>query len=229
MYKAFLTLVLLTALACAPSVARGGAIHATVRLDGPASEPKKLQITIDQYVCGQEKVADDLIVSPKQGVRNVVGWLENPPPDAQWKSPLKPAEMDQEACVFVPRVVLVPSGGTLHFLNSDRLLHNIHGRPKANPPFNRTQPKGRTIAMTFPNPEIIQVDCDLHSWMRAWIIIAPHRFYAISDAEGNLRFDDVPPGRYTLKLWHEVLGTTTRDVVVDEPGPSRVNVDMRRR
>ena len=50
--------------------------------------------------------------------------------------------MDQKGCSFVPRVVVVPAGGTVDFLNSDRLLHNIHATPKRNVSFNRTQPMG---------------------------------------------------------------------------------------
>jgi hypothetical protein len=102
----------------------------------------------------------------------------------------------------------------VNFLNSDRLLHNLHARPKLNSPFNRTQPKGRTIAVNFSQPEIFRVDCDLHSWMRSWVVVTEHPFYALSDADGRFRLDRLPPGRYKLRLWHEVLGTTTRDVVV---------------
>jgi hypothetical protein len=83
--------------------------------------------------------------------------------------------------------------------------------------------------MTFAHPEIIQVDCDLHSWMRGWVVVAEHAFYAVSDADGGFRLDGVPAGRYTLRLWHEVLGTTTRDVAVTPDGVTQVSVDMRRK
>src|SRR6266480_5151229 len=64
--------------------------------------------------------------------------------------------VDQRECTFTPRVVVVAAGGRIDFLNSDRLLHNLHSIPNANPPFNRTQPKGRTIPITFAHPEIIR-------------------------------------------------------------------------
>ena len=79
--------------------------------------------------------------------------------------------MDQNGCVFIPRVVVVPAGGTVDFLNSDRLLHNIHATPKLNVSFNRTQPKDRTIPVTFAKPEIVRIDCDLHSWMVGWVVV----------------------------------------------------------
>ena len=72
----------------------------------------------------------------------------------------------------------VPAGGTVDFLNSDRLLHNIHATPKLNASFNRTQPKSRTIPITFDKPEIVRINCDLHSWMAGWVVVAAHPFYA---------------------------------------------------
>jgi plastocyanin len=100
--------------------------------------------------------------------------------------------------VFVPRVVVVPVGGTVDFLNSDRLLHNIHATPKLNVSFNRTQPKSRTIPVTFAKPEIVRINCDLHSWMVAWVVVAAHPYYAITGADGQFSFDNLPPGKYKL-------------------------------
>ena len=188
-------------------------IRGTVVMTGAAA-PKKLPVTIDQYVCGTEKVAEDLVVNARGGVKNAVAWLQTPPPGATWPiSPVK-VEMDQKGCVFVPRVVLVPAGGTVEFLNSDRLLHNLHSASKDNPTFNRTQPRGRVIPVTFAKPEIIQLNCDLHSWMRAWVVVADHPFYALSDEGGEFVLPNVPPGKYVVQVWQEVLGTLSREVTV---------------
>ncbi|HXH82696.1 MAG TPA: carboxypeptidase regulatory-like domain-containing protein, partial [Candidatus Tectomicrobia bacterium] len=186
-----------------PSSAWAGAIKGTVVLAGPAPPSTKLNVTIDQYVCGTEKDAGDLIVSPQKTVRNAVVWLENPPPGGAGPKPAPASTpaMDQKECVFVPRVVVVPAGGTVEFLNSDRLLHNLHATPQHNPPFNRTQPKGRTIPITFPKPEIIRVNCDLHSWMRAWVVVAPHPWYVVTGDDGAFAFDALPPGQYTVNVW----------------------------
>jgi hypothetical protein len=91
-----------------PLVAVAGAIQGTVLLRGAPSETRKLPVTIDQYVCGQEKEAEDLIVSPRSGVKYVVAWLENPPAVA--RPTATPAmEMDQKGCMFTPRVIVVPT------------------------------------------------------------------------------------------------------------------------
>jgi plastocyanin len=147
-------------------------------------------------------------------VRNAVVWLQTPPPGASWPAAPVKVEMDQKSCVFVPHVVLVPAGGTVEFLNSDRLLHNLHSVSKENPSFNRTQSKGRAIPIAFAKPEIVQINCDLHSWMRAWVVVADHPFYALTNEAGEFSLPSVPPGKYTLQIWQEALGITSRDVTV---------------
>ena len=203
-----------------------GTIRGAVRLAG-ALEQKKLVVTVDQSVCGKDKDAEDLLVSADKGIRNVVVSLQKPATDVKPVVP-PPVQMDQKQCIFVPRVVLVPAGGTVEFLNGDRLLHNLRGQAKDNPPFNRTQPKGRTIPIAFKAPEIIRIDCDLHPWMRAWVVVAEHPFYALTGEQGEFVLENVPPGTYTLRFWHESLGTLTRPVTVTA-GPSTVNVEMGRR
>ena len=208
-----------------PAVPAGaGAIRGVVAFTG-AAEQKKLPVTIDQYICGKEKQAEDLLVGAQRGVRNAVVWLQTPPPGANWPNAPVKAEMDQKACSFVPRVILVPVGGTVEFLNSDRLLHNLHSASKDNPTFNRTQPRGRAIPIAFAKPEIIRIDCDLHSWMRAWVVVADHPFYALTGEVGEFELPNVPPGKYTLQIWQETLGITTREVTVSADD-ARVRVEL---
>jgi hypothetical protein len=123
--------------------------------------------------------------------------------------------------------VIVPAGGTVDFLNSDRLLHNLHATPKLNVSFNRTQPKDRTIQVTFEKPEIVRIVCDLHSWMVAWVIVAAHPFYAITNADGEFSFDNLPPGQYKLQVWQERLGTVPATVTVGAQQPARVTIEMK--
>jgi plastocyanin len=207
-----------------PRVASGGSLKGTVILKGAAPEQRKLPVTIDQYVCGKEKSAEDLVLSPQGGIRNAVVWLENPPPAAA--APPPATAMDQKECVFAPRVVVVAAGGRIDFLNSDRLLHNLHSTPNANPSFNRAQPKGRTIPITFPHPEIIRVSCDLHSWMRGWVVVAEHPFYVVTDAEGRFALPGLPPGRYTVRIWQERLGTISKEIIVGDADPTTVTLEM---
>jgi plastocyanin len=195
-----------------------GDISGAVVYKGASPARTKLPVTIDQYICGKEKDAEDLVLSERRGVWNAVVWLENAPNGAGWGKALPKVEMDQKGCVFVPRVVVVPVGGTVDFLNSDRLLHNLHSKSKENVTFNRTQPHGRVIPVTFNKPEIVTITCDLHSWMRSWVVVAEHPFYAVTDQEGAFKIHNVPPGKYRLRMWQEALGSASREVVVDAQG-----------
>ena len=217
---------LLTGAAIVPCLCLGGSLNGKVVLAGSAPPPKKLDVTIDQYVCGNTKEAEDLLLSPQREIRNAVVWLDNPPANAAAPALPTTVEMDQTKCVFISHVVIVPAGGTVNFLNSDRLLHNIHTTPKVNPAINRTQPKDRAIPFTFEKPEIVRINCDLHSWMLAWVVVAAHPYYAITGANGGFSFDNLPPGQYKLQVWHERLGTTTASVTVGSQ-PSQVTVEMK--
>jgi plastocyanin len=212
----------------APS-ASGGEVQGRVVLTGELPAAKKVPITIDQYVCGKEQMMGDLIVSAAREVQNVVVWLENPPSGAPSTPPAPVAPMDQKECLFVPRVVIVPANGTVQFLNSDRLLHNLHSVSRENASFNRTQPKDRTIPITFARPEIVRIDCDLHSWMRAWVVVAPHPFYALSDAQGRFKLDNLPAGQYTVRVWHERLGETSSKITVPATGAAPLTIELRGR
>jgi len=204
-------------------------IKGSVRYTGTPIERKKVPVTIDQYICGKDKESEDLLLSSNKGIRNAVVSLQNVPPGAKGDWKLPPAKMDQKQCSFVPRVVIVPVGGTVEFLNSDRLLHNVRSTAKENAPFNRAQPHARTISFVFKQPELLRVDCDLHSWMRGWVVVAAHPFYAVTNEQGEFTLENVPPGKYTLQIWQESLGTVTQDVTVSDKATATVTVEMRKK
>ena len=209
-------------------IARAGTIKGSVRYSGAAVEQKKIAVTIDQYLCGKEKTAGNLLLSPNNGIHNAVVSLQGVPAGAKWPANPAPVKMDQIKCDFIPRVVIVPAGSTVEFLNSDRLMHNVRSGGKENPPFNRAQPHARTIAIGFKHPEVLRVDCDLHSWMRGWVVVAEHPFYTVTNDAGEFVLENVPPGKYTLQVWQETLGTTTQEVTVSGDSTS-VAVRMQKR
>ena len=221
------SVLLLIAASCfIAGLARAETIKGNIRYVGAPIEKKKTPVTIDQYICGKEKEPEDLLLSSNNGIRNAVVSLQNIPPGAKrdWNFPA--AKIDQKQCAFIPRVVIVPVGGTVEFLNSDRLLHNVRSAGKENPPFNRAQPHARSISFAFKQPELLRVDCDLHSWMRGWVVVADHPFYAVTNEQGEFILDNVPRGKYTLQVWQESLGNVTQEVVVGDKGTTTVSVAM---
>jgi plastocyanin len=222
-----LSWALLAAFIGVPNITVAGVITGKVVFAGAVPPPTKLEVTADQYVCGAEKDAGDLLLSARKEITNAVVWLDNPPAGGAAPPTPKDVAIDQKACMYVPRIAMVPVGHTVDFLNSDRLLHNIHAMPKFNASFNRTQPKNRTIPVTFDKPEIIEVTCDLHPWMKAWIVVAAHPFYVITGADGQFAFENLPAGQYRYKAWHERLGTVSGQVTVTDQQPGRVTIEMK--
>jgi hypothetical protein len=80
--------------------------------------------------------------------------------------------------------------------------------------------------VVFKKPEIVRIDCDLHTWMRAWVVVADHPFFVVTGPQGEFVLENVPPGKYTLKVWHETLGTVTRDVTVGDQDTTGLTVEM---
>jgi len=224
--KPFFFVVFVAAWCLIAGLSAAETIQGTIRYVGAPIEKKKTAVTIDQYICGKEKEPEDLLLSSNNGIRNAVVSLQNVPPGAKrdWNFPA--AKMDQKQCSFIPRVVIVPAGGTVEFLNSDRLLQNVRSVGKENPPFNRAQPHARSISFTFKQPELLRVDCDLHSWMRGWVVVAEHPFYAVTNEQGEFTLENVPRGKYTLQVWQESLGNVTQEVVVGDKGATTVSVGM---
>ena len=89
------------------------------------------------------------------------------------------------------------------------------------------QRESRTIPITFDKPEIVRINCDLHSWMAGWVVVAAHPYYAITGADGQFAFDNLPPGQYNLQVWHERLGTTRASVTIGDQQAGRVTVEMK--
>jgi hypothetical protein len=134
-------------------------------------------------------------------------------------APPRNPTIDQNGCKFVPRVQVVPTGQPVDILNNDGILHNIHTYPKANPPFNKAQPKFKKVMTEkFDKPDLIQIKCDVHTWMSGWVVVAGHPYYAVSDAAGAFKIADAPAGTYTVEYWHEKLGKQTKSVTVPATG-----------
>jgi plastocyanin len=207
-------------------VSGGGTISGTVKFQGQAPARKPIEVTKDKEVCGQHEIlTEDLIVGPNGGLENAVVSITN----ITKGKPFDKTEpvFDQKGCKYVPHVLLFPPGSTVKINNDDGILHNIHTYSTKNPPINRAQPKfKKTIEEKFDQPEIIKVACDAHGWMQGWMIVEDNPYYAVTDASGNYKLTDVPPGDYELKVWHGKLGEKTAKVTVPSGGQATANFEM---
>ncbi len=132
------------------------------------------------------------------------------------KQVLVPVAIDQKGCRFVPHVAIVAERQPFKILNSDGILHNVHTYAKFNAPLNKAmQATVKEMDITFKRRERILVRCDIHNWMRAWIIVAEHPYYAVTGDDGVFQLRDVPVGTYTVDVWHETLGRQQKKVTVE--------------
>lgn len=128
----------------------------------------------------------------------------------------EPLLLDQRGQRFIPRILAVAAGQAVDFRNSDNVFHNVfsYSPPKR---FDLGRyPRGRSKRLVFTKPGLIQVFCDIHSDMRADIVVVPSRRYAYVNAEGRFRIGDVPAGRHTLVVWLPRRGERTGAIDVPE-------------
>ena len=211
----------------APVVVVGGTVRGTVTFDGTPPPPKVLQVTKDADKCGPEQTSEALVIGAEKGVQYAVVSVVNAQP-GQPAAPSGKVELDQQKCRFTPRIVLLPAGMELVVRNSDGIAHNLHTFSKTNPAMNKAQPGFmKTMSIrTITKPEIIRVQCDMHNWMRAWIVVVDNPYTAITDAAGRFTLPDLPAGTYTLKFWHETLEEKQQEVTVQDGVTATVDVVM---
>ncbi len=200
------------------TVANGGTISGIVTYAGAIPQKVKIEKTKDTAICGKTThYNEDLLVSSRKGVANVVVSIANISEGKGMDSMGSEFVVDQIGCVFVPHVRIVPVGAECTILNSDGILHNIHTFSEKNAPVNIAQPKfKKKITQSFSEAEIFTVKCDVHNWMNGYIVVADHPYYAKTDENGSFELGDVPAGTYTVGYWHETLGKQTMEVTVGE-------------
>src|SRR5579885_2992850 len=100
--------------------------------------------------------------------------------------------------------------------NNDPTNHNIHPLPRINQEWNQSQPpKGEALIKSFPREEVmIPVKCNVHPWMRSYIGVVSHPFFAVTGEDGTFTIKGLPPGNYTIEAWHEKYGTQDLPVTV---------------
>ena len=151
-------------------------------------------------------------------LRPAVVYLDPGPRGAFELSEPARASMDQRDQAFVPHVLAITVGTTVDFPNSDVTFHNVFSLSKTKSFDLGRYSRGRSKAVRFDRPGVVQVFCDIHSHMSAYILVFAHRFFAVTDAAGRYTIAGVPPGSYTLAVWYEGEVRERRPVAVPDGG-----------
>jgi plastocyanin len=200
------------------TVQDGATIQGTVKLEGKLPKLPPLQITKSKEIC-RNVPNETLIVGAGQGIRYAVVTLEG---ITKGVAVEKEAvhELDNLGCRYVPHVLAATIGQFVVFKNSDPILHTAHALfASGQPQFNVGLYPGKVSRKPLVTPGVVKVVCEVHPWMNAYIAVADHPYYSVTDVYGEYLISDIPAGSYRLKVWQEILGAQEKTVEV-KPGSS---------
>jgi plastocyanin len=209
----------------------GGTVEGHVTLPGAVPPIPQFKTTKNQDICGktvpQPKAT---VVDPAtHGVEWAVVYLENV---ASGKAPADDYTLANKGCTFVPHVVAAVAGKTFVLENKDPLIHNTHIRFSGRTMLNMALSFHEGDAMYHPIKDqrvlskagMLNVNCDEHEWMAGYIQVLPNPYFAVTGKDGSYKITDVPPGSYTVGIWHENLGEKTDKVTVAPGGTAKLDV-----
>ena len=199
-----------------------GTLKGHVKYDGKAPKKKRLRMDADP-VCGSSHsgpvYSENFKMAEDGSMAEALIYLK----DISYEGgvPSEPAVLDQKGCIYTPHVFGMVAGQELLIKNSDATLHNIHSMPKVNKEFNFAMPKvvkqkKSTFSQAEPDPFYIK--CDVHPWMKSWVLVSDHPYFAVTDENGNFSIEGIPAGTYDVVCWQEKFGkrTLTRQVTIGD-------------
>lgn len=207
---------------------RAAAVPGTILGVVTGGSPRDTSIvpTHDLTVC--RPFTEAAVPSTQGGVGNTVVWLEGVAEGPKDDAPRR-VTLTLDGCRITPRVQRVAAGGTVMVNSRDAMMSRLQfiaageSTSRATIMLSDAGQVVPTSDATMP-AGLVEVRDDRHPWVRAWIAATPHPFVAVTGADGQFRFDNVPPGKYTLVAWQERMGVRRIAVRVDAGVQARVEL-----
>ena len=193
-----------------------GTIKGVVKLSGKAPERAPLRRDSDPYCDKTPALAEDLVVGAGGGVRDVVVRIKNGTAGTH-TAPTDPVVLTQSTCTYAPRVSVAMAGQPLAVKNADATYHNVHAWIADKTAWNESHPAASADikkADVGKSGEVLELKCDVHPWMHAYVVVNDHPFATVTDDTGAFTIPLLPPGKYVVEAWHPVLGLRTSKVTV---------------
>lgn len=197
-------------------------LRAKIVYDGDPPPRAKIDSSRDPFCAQLEIVSDQMIVGENGELKNFALIMDTrrsdaEVPEAQLKAPEATVELDNKNCVFEPHVMFARPGQKIKVLNSDQTGHNANFNFFNNQQVNFLVPVGgeKELELKADEPAPIPVDCNIHPWMKAFVIVQEHPFVGISDKDGVLEIKDLPVGSVTFRVWHENAEGSIDEASVD--------------
>jgi len=198
--------------------ATGATVRGSVRFEGRAPANKAISMAADPSCAKQHPspvMAQEVMIDPKGDLQNVIVFVSDGLGDRTFDAPTQPVVVEQKGCMYQPHVLAVRANQRLEMVNDDPTSHNIHPVPANNREWNKAEPPGSKMEEAFAREEIaIPVKCNVHPWMRGYIAVFKHPYFAVTGKNGDFDLSNLPPGTYTIKAWHEKLGASTQTVTI---------------
>jgi len=162
---------------------------------------------------------------PQRGlVTDAVLYIDTLVTEPSHALPLEHPKLAQKGQAFEPRVVVVQAGGTVDFPNLDPIYHNVFSVSPTRRFDLGKYPRGQSRSITFHKPGLVNVFCDIHSDMAAFILVVPNRHFTHPAADGGFELSGLPPGRYHVRAWHPDFPARDLEVVVPASGDATQDV-----
>ena len=164
---------------------------------------------------------------PSNDVAQAVLWLEGR--NLKGVTPTS-ATVLTEGKEFRPRVTVVTVGSSVVFPNNDPFNHNVFSLSRGSSFDLGLYGRGEAKSSKFTRPGVIEVYCNVHATMAAFILVRDNPYFTQPAGDGSFSISGVPPGKYVLHAWHERTKEITKDVEVGAEGlPDMVlELDARR-
>ena len=217
-----LALGILGAVACAQVIfaQAGGSVTGTITTSAKGAAP--VRVTIDQKVCGNELPDEAVVVDAQGHLANAVVILTGV------KRAATDGVVTNEKCRFSPRVQLARPNANVRTTSKDAVLHTTQAQlENGRTIFNVALPMpGLNINKPIGPAGIVRLNCNTHPWMRGWMVVTDDAG-AVSGADGRFTIDNVPPGTYELRVWHESLKGAPQKITVAAGKPTEINFQMK--
>ncbi len=206
-------------------VNNGGSIVGRVVFSGDVPSNSVVDVKKDRELCGNSIRLDRTQVGENGGLKNVIVSIED---ITQGKAPREmTVVLENRQCLFVPRVLAVCKGSWLEVVNQDPVFHTVHPYLGNRTVFNLALVKaGKRVRKKLRSVGLMEVLCDQHSWMKSYIWVGEHPYYAVTDERGLFEITDIPPGDYRVRAWHEVMGARIEGVTISKGTSTTLNFQL---